>query len=122
MLDIFMGIPSVLLDNDATSNQRRSLYGQSGSHRPKDYGVEYRALGNFWVASPAHVALMYELCDLAVSLTLDQKSEDVVDALGQTAIQACIDKSDARAASKLLTGPLSQYLSTDLMEAIHTES
>ncbi len=122
MLDVFMGIPSVLLDNDATSNERRSLYGKAGSHRPKDYGVEYRALGNFWVASPSHVALMYELCDLAVKLTLDQKSEGVLESLGQPAIVDCINKSDAKSASKLLTGPLSKYLSAEQMQAVHTDT
>jgi hypothetical protein len=49
-MDIFLGIPSVLMDEDKL---RRTLYGQAGSMRPKKYpdgmyGVEYRTLSNFW--------------------------------------------------------------------------
>lgn len=46
MCDIFLGIPSLLLDDD---DQRRSMYGKSGACRIKAYGVEYRTLSNFWL-------------------------------------------------------------------------
>lgn len=45
-LDLYLGIPSVLIDDDVN---RRTLYGQAGSFRPKGYGLEYRTLSNFWV-------------------------------------------------------------------------
>ncbi|GAF96989.1 unnamed protein product, partial [marine sediment metagenome] len=51
-MDIFLGMPSLLLDKDPTSQRRRELYGKAGAHRPKPYGVEYRALGNFWLSHP----------------------------------------------------------------------
>lgn len=46
-MDIFLGLPSVILDRD---NQRRKLYGQAGSYRNKPYGIEYRVLSNFWLS------------------------------------------------------------------------
>ena len=46
MLDIVLGVPSVLLDDDT---KRRSLYGSAGSLRHKPYGMEYRSLSNFWI-------------------------------------------------------------------------
>lgn len=46
--DILLGIPSVLLDDDT---RRRSMYGTAGAIRHKQYGVEYRSLSNFWLAS-----------------------------------------------------------------------
>lgn len=46
MMDIFLGVPSVLLDTD---NIRHTLYGKAGSYREKSYGVEYRTLSNFWL-------------------------------------------------------------------------
>lgn len=48
LLDIVLGVPSVLLDEDV---HRRSLYGSAGSMRHKPYGVEYRSLSNFWLKS-----------------------------------------------------------------------
>lgn len=60
-LDIFLGIPSLLIDKDPTSQRRRQLYGKAGAHRPKPYGVEYRAIGNFWVSSPTLTRLVYRL-------------------------------------------------------------
>lgn len=47
-MDLFIGVPSVVLDPDRA---RRALYGAAGAFRPKDYGVEYRGASNFWVAS-----------------------------------------------------------------------
>jgi len=49
MLDIYLGVPSMYLDDD---NKRRQLYGMAGAFRPKTYGVEYRVLSNFWVMDP----------------------------------------------------------------------
>lgn len=60
-LDIFLGLPSLLLDKDPSSKRRRKLYGKAGAHRPKPYGVEYRALGNFWVSHPSLTRLMWKL-------------------------------------------------------------
>lgn len=44
--DLYLGIPSVLLDPDTV---RRQYYGKAGAYRPKPYGVEYRVLSNFWL-------------------------------------------------------------------------
>lgn len=46
-LDFFLGIPSLLWDQD---NRRRELYGQAGAFRPKPYGMEYRVLSNKWLS------------------------------------------------------------------------
>lgn len=45
-LDLFLGVPSILLDDDT---DRRKLYGLAGSFREKPYGFEYRTLSNFWL-------------------------------------------------------------------------
>ncbi len=62
MLDLFIGIPSLWLDKDPTSPRRRQLYGKAGRYRPKDYGLEYRSLSNFWLQSPKMVSLIYDIC------------------------------------------------------------
>jgi len=46
MLDVFVGVPSLLWDRD---QKRRELYGKAGAFRPKSYGMEYRTLSNAWV-------------------------------------------------------------------------
>jgi hypothetical protein len=61
MMDLFMAVPALYLDTDESSKERRKVYGHAGSHRTTDYGFEYRALGNFWLSSPDHVRLMYDL-------------------------------------------------------------
>jgi len=67
MMDLFVGIPSLFIDHDPTSAARRRLYGNAGTHRPKeDYGVEYRATSNFWLRSPKTVTLIYNLSQFVV--------------------------------------------------------
>ena len=45
-MDLYAGVPSVLLDN---GDLRKQLYGKAGAYRPKPYGGEYRTLSNFWI-------------------------------------------------------------------------
>lgn len=47
-MDYTLGLPSLLWDRDT---RRRSLYGQPGAFRPKEYGLEYRVLSNGWFSS-----------------------------------------------------------------------
>lgn len=42
-LDAFLGLPSLLLDDDTN---RRSLYGKAGCFRLTSYGAEYRTLSS----------------------------------------------------------------------------
>lgn len=110
MLDIFQGIVSIAIDDDKTAPKRRALYGRAGAHRPKDYGVEYRALGNFWVRSPDLVHMMYELADRAVALTLDGKSTEIIESIGEAEIQRVINDSDKRAAKSIVKQHLAKWI------------
>jgi hypothetical protein len=65
-LDLFLGVPSLFMDHDPTSRRRKELYGLAGSHRWKPYGVEYRALGNFWLASPKVVETVLDICEFTI--------------------------------------------------------
>lgn len=110
MLDIFQGIASIAIDDDKTAPKRRALYGRAGAHRPKEYGVEYRALGNFWVRSPDLVLMMYELADRAVALTLDGKSTEIIESIGETEIQRVINDSDKKSARKIVKDLLAKWI------------
>jgi len=46
VLDLYLGVPSVLIDPDT---RRRSLYGKAGCFRLTNYGVEYRVLSGYFI-------------------------------------------------------------------------
>ncbi len=53
--DAYVGVPMVAIIgniNDYGETVRRTYYGQAGSHRVKDYGVEYRVLSGALLMSP----------------------------------------------------------------------
>ncbi len=75
-LDLFLGIPSILLDKDKTSIYRKNIYGQAGRGRIKSYGVEYRTLGNFWLTSPRLVSLVYDICDFVLDFIEQERHLD----------------------------------------------
>lgn len=78
MCDVFLGAISILIDHDSTSLARRRLYGGAGTNRPcAAYGVEYRAMSNFWVASPKTVLLIYDLTDLLISTVASGKASEI---------------------------------------------
>ena len=55
-LDYCLGLPSLLLDPD---KGRRRMYGKAGAFRPKQYGVEYRTLSNFWIKNEKTMRFVY---------------------------------------------------------------
>jgi len=63
MLDLFLGIPSVILDKDITQINRRQAFGKAGSYRSKSYGLEYRVLSSWWISKPEYTALIYNLAE-----------------------------------------------------------
>ncbi len=121
MLDIFQGIPSVLLDPDQSAIERRTLYGTAGAHRPKEYGVEYRALGNFWLRSPELVQVMYELANRAVELTLNGDSQRIIEQIGQKNVQDIINNSRPRKAKRVVMSVLKRYLTKETFETLRNK-
>lgn len=79
LFDLFLGIPSLFMDKDPTAAKRRMLYGQAGRFRPKPYGLEYRSLSNFWLASPKLVELIYDLSAFVVKFMDERKFMDIYD-------------------------------------------
>lgn len=56
-LDMYLGIPSVILDPDT---KRRTLYGKAGDFRLKPYGVEYRSLSSYMMSSKELLTFVWE--------------------------------------------------------------
>lgn len=65
-LDLFLGIPSVIIDDDT---DRRNTYGKAGAYRIKDYGVEYRSLSNFWLKNDKLTKWVFKNTMQAISYT-----------------------------------------------------
>lgn len=60
--EFYIGLPSVFMDKDTV---RKSLYGASGSFRPKEYGIEYRVPSNFWLKSNDLINWIYRAASRA---------------------------------------------------------
>jgi hypothetical protein len=80
LLDLFLGVPSVLMDN---GEDRKKLYGKAGAHRIKPYGVEYRTLSNFWIFNDKLIQWVWDNTERALASTIDVDSlqEQILDAI-----------------------------------------
>jgi len=121
-LDIFVGIVSVFLEKDPTAAERRTLYGKAGSHRPKTYGVEYRACSPWWLATPEHTSLVYDLTNAALSVSLEEEDlEDLIDDIGgESEIQDIINESKSDRAYEVFQSLIVPILNEETVALINT--
>jgi hypothetical protein len=113
MMDTFHGVISTILDNSKEAIERRRLYGKAGCHRPTDYGIEYRALSNYWIKSPVLCMLMYHLTKDVLEVVAQNKHDELVNDIGNAEIQRIINEGDVEAAKKVLEVHLDKHLSED---------
>lgn len=125
MMDLFVSLPSLLLDHDPTSAARRKLYGRAGTHRPKEqYGVEYRATSNFWYSSQKMAALVYDLSAHAVSFVRNKghmelwQDEETCKGYDVGHLRRVIDNSDIKTAKDLMESLVKKYLPGNLFSQI----
>lgn len=112
-MDAVHGIIATVLDNSKNANARRQLYGKAGAHRPKDYGVEYRVLSNFWLKSPELVMLIYNLTKDVVELVRDGKHEKLINKIGENKIQDIINNGTTKDAQKIIKLHITPLLSEE---------
>jgi hypothetical protein len=135
MMDLFVAIPSLFMDKDSTSKDRRRIYGRAGYHRITDYGLEYRTLGNFWYASPEYASLIYDLTMFVYSFvnmgehekfwSVDESLLDCEDpskaysCFGYDCdlLESSINNCDLEQAKKFMTF-ISHYLPDEILESI----
>jgi Phage phiEco32-like COOH.NH2 ligase-type 2 len=67
--DLYLGVPSVLMDN---GELRKQLYGKAGAYRVKPFGVEYRTLSNFWIFDEKLVGWVYDNTERALVAALEK--------------------------------------------------
>lgn len=95
LLDLYLGVPSVLLDSDGA--KRRRMYGKAGSYRDKSYGIEYRVLSNFWLRSDKLIGWVFDQTAIAVS------DSRYTQHIPYRRARQCIDECDRVLASKLVS-------------------
>jgi len=102
-LDLFLGVPSILIDRDV---RRRELYGKAGCFRFKDYsdgsgGFEYRSLSNFWIRSENNIEMIYTQIEKAFDY-IDSGNIINKDSSLASDIVKCINTGDEKLAMKLI--------------------
>lgn len=90
--DVFLGLPSVLFDDD---NERRAMYGCAGCYRVKPYGVEYRTLSNAWIQSKSLQEFVFNNV-----MSMIARQEDWEN-FPYEAVRDAIDSSDKEKAKEL---------------------
>lgn len=95
-MDLFLAVPAVLKDKDFL---RRTAYGTAGRYREKPYGLEYRTLSNFWIASPDNIKWTYQNAHKAVMFVNENRAE--IKKISDEVVE-CVNLSDEAAAEKLV--------------------
>lgn len=93
-LDMYLGLPSVILDNDT---QRRSLYGKAGCFRLTPYGLEYRVLSGYFLSNNDLLGWVWKGICAAINACRDE-----LELPDSAAIQSAINNSDVALAKKLM--------------------
>lgn len=93
-MDVYLGIPSLKIDNSPAAIARRQLYGKAGCCRIKPYGAEYRTLSNFWIFSPKLIEWVYNQTEKALAFVAAGNRISVEDG---HLIQDCINNNNGKA-------------------------
>ena len=96
LLDLYLGVPSVILDED---RDRRKLYGKAGCFRLKSYGFEYRVLSNFWITNPELVEWVISNINQAVDMY--NITSDISD-INWEEVRYCVNNYDEHLAEVLV--------------------
>lgn len=98
-MDLYLGVPSVILDSSPASIRRRELYGKAGAMRPKPYGFEYRVLSNYWMFDDALISWVFTNTSAAMEFVIIGNE---ISKKGSKVIQKCINTGNVELAKELV--------------------
>lgn len=93
-LDMYLGVPSVLKDDDT---KRRSLYGKAGCFRLTPYGLEYRVLSSYFLSTKITLAWVWN--GISKAIKAYHKGYPLAD---PELVQKAINESDKELAEMLM--------------------
>lgn len=96
-LDLFVGVPSVIFDEDKSN--RRDQYGKAGEFRITSYGLEYRVLGSYIMNSKNYFDAVIEGIKMAQEFVNDENSFSDEESLD---IQTAINSNNLSLSKKLI--------------------
>lgn len=103
LLDIYLGLSSVVFDKDETARARRALYGVSGEHRLPIWGIEYRVMGPFALRSPALVELVIDIAEYALDAMREGRQDEIIGMIHPEEVERAINTCDVPLARRILT-------------------
>ncbi len=99
MCDYFLGMTSLMLDNDS---RRRELYGKAGATRFKPYGIEYRTLSNFWIFEKNTRKWAWDQSQKAFNFFQSGDWQELVSMIDPNEVQRTINAGDLRMAEQYI--------------------
>lgn len=117
LMDLYVGVPMVIMDNDETSLDRKKLYGKAGRFRFTPYGVEYRTPSNFWVSTPELTKLIAELTFWVMNEADSGRSEELLSFVERNAVIDCINNHNKDSALEILNSiPMPEEFKAQILE------
>lgn len=89
-MDMYVGIPSVLYDDDS---ERRQLYGKAGSFRLCPYGLEYRVLSGAFIANDELMEFAFTQAMAAYNAFIENKELFLEDETQKIINEGCKEKA-----------------------------
>lgn len=124
LLDLFLGIPSVLIDRDPNAAIRRRNYGRAGEYRLPKHGIEYRTLSNYWMRDyrlmsfvTGMARLVHELFVSSKITTGDLITSKIIKEVNWKAVRKAINTNDVELARKIwktASGYIKTYIVSNL--------
>lgn len=93
-LDMYLGVPSVLKDDDT---KRRSLYGKAGCFRLTSYGLEYRVLSSYFLSTKTTLSWVWK--GISKAITAYNRGDYLIPS---PLVQEAINESDKELANELI--------------------
>jgi hypothetical protein len=102
LVALYMGLGTVVMSKDQTSQRRRAIYGRGHEGRITKYGLEVRCGEPYPLRSPEMVNLVFDLTAHALTHIHNGTEKDVVKSIDSFAVEAAINDCDKEKALAIL--------------------